>query len=175
MVVRASSNTRRVVSSNCPTRSLVESAPWAEAIQTLSKTKRVEAICKVYGQLIELEIRRYQNPLSVKSEERRVNACLFDGSVKPVLTKKHTLVSDFSLEDYQQKLDNLTQELQRLDAYHFMMSLSDDLKSLNKIRKLCQKWDKLRRLNTENFNQIAANVKQLQLTDHRPFRYLHKS
>jgi hypothetical protein len=175
MVARASSNTRREASVHHLTRGSVESAPWAEAIQALSKTKRVESICKVYEQLIELEIRRYQNPLRVKSEERRVNACLFDGSIKPVLTKKHTLISDFSLQDYQQKLEDLTRQLQRLDAYHFMMSLSDDLKSLNKIRKLCQKWDKLRRLNTENFNQIAANVKQLQLTDHRPFRYLHKA
>lgn len=128
----------------------------------LSETNRVEAICAAYNELIDLETERYNNPIHLKIDEKRIFDPHAKKPVKTALIRSYHYVSKFSLKDYQEKLDRITRQLEKLDAYKFMEAQENESKFLNQMKPLFLKWIALVEKNLSNFAHVQKKRTRLE-------------
>jgi hypothetical protein len=117
-------------------------------VSTLSKTEKVEQICKIFQQLIDLESSRPTNPFKENIDEKYTYFHHRNGSVTTEIETTRTYEYDDSVDKQVEKLNS---QLEQLDVYNFMGSLTDDVASLTRISNLCFQWS----------NMVQSSVSQI--------------
>lgn len=145
--------------------SYMEGIQQAQPAKPLSKEERVQAICGIYQQLIDLEEQRDKDPLQLKVDQHWTYAHHVDGSVVTIITKSYRYISHFSPEDLQKQSEDLMKQLEELDPYAFMETLGEEPETLNQIMQLVSKWSELVQKNANAFEKVAEEQARLQAED----------
>jgi hypothetical protein len=139
-----------------------------DSLKPLSKQDRVVAICHVYQQLIALENRRKDNPISLTVEQKLNYIRYTDGSITNItMPKRYDYSTSFSIESYQEESKKLTKQLAELDTERFVESLGDDSEILDQIESLFSEWSELAQKNTESMNLLFKRCNELKTADEK--------
>jgi hypothetical protein len=136
-----------------------------QILKPLSKEEKAKALCKVYQQLIDLEKKREENPVTVKVDEKWTHTHHVNGTVIKTITKTYHYFSNFSEDEYQEEQTKLLSVLDQLGAEEFMMTLQDDVETLLSIMDLVLKWGDFVGVNANAYTAASEEMNQLQQED----------
>lgn len=126
-------NKSNETSSNiCLTATNLDGSLGANSVNVLSKTEKIEQICKICEQLIKLET-SYTNPLTPHKEEKWTHFHHRNGTVVTEIETTTTYTYDDTAD---KQIEQLHAQLEELDVGNFMLTLTDDLGSLTRIMNL---------------------------------------
>lgn len=119
----------------------------------LPKTKKIEQICKIYQQIIKLEISR--PPVQLLRHVKYNWEYHADGTSTLIETEHYE--EDNTNEKIEMLYDHL---VKKLDIYTFMQTLDDDIPSYNQIKNLMLQWEDAAQstFNGPNDNEIGINL-----------------